>query len=149
MKNDIDNLLNSVFGRRSPRSESAPSAGTASKVPQLVLNTEPTAAQRRAAGEQDGRRRLQQRRAVSRKPAVKPAEKKPYASADLSSLEVRAAQAARDLEKLADSAPKTSAALDEAIALPTDFSARIARNTQIYIQEETKVCKQIDPWGGS
>ena len=40
-------------------------------------------------------------------------------------------------------------ALDEAIALPTDFSARIARNTQIYIQEETKVCKQIDPWGGS
>ena len=40
-------------------------------------------------------------------------------------------------------------ALDEAIALPTDFSARIARNTQIYIQEETKVCKHIDPWGGS
>ena len=40
-------------------------------------------------------------------------------------------------------------ALDEAIALPTDFSARIARNTQIYIQEETMVTKQIDPWGGS
>ena len=40
-------------------------------------------------------------------------------------------------------------ALDEAIALPTDFSARIARNTQIYIQNETKVCKQIDPWAGS
>ncbi len=40
-------------------------------------------------------------------------------------------------------------ALDEAIALPTDFSARIARNTQIYIQEETNVCKQVDPWGGS
>ena len=40
-------------------------------------------------------------------------------------------------------------ALDEAIALPTDFSARIARNTQIYIQEETYVCKEIDPWGGS
>jgi methylmalonyl-CoA mutase len=40
-------------------------------------------------------------------------------------------------------------ALDEAIALPTDFSARIARNTQIYIQDETKVCKVIDPWGGS
>ncbi len=40
-------------------------------------------------------------------------------------------------------------ALDEAIALPTDFSARIARNTQIYIQEETHVCKEIDPWGGS
>ncbi len=40
-------------------------------------------------------------------------------------------------------------ALDEAIALPTDFSARIARNTQIYIQEETQVCKEIDPWGGS
>lgn len=40
-------------------------------------------------------------------------------------------------------------ALDEAIALPTDFSARIARNTQIYIQEETKVCKEIDPWAGS
>lgn len=40
-------------------------------------------------------------------------------------------------------------ALDEAIALPTDFSARIARNTQIYIQNETKVCSQIDPWAGS
>ncbi len=40
-------------------------------------------------------------------------------------------------------------ALDEAIALPTDFSARIARNTQIYIQEETLVTKQVDPWGGS
>lgn len=40
-------------------------------------------------------------------------------------------------------------ALDEAIALPTDFSARIARNTQIYIQEETMICKEIDPWGGS
>ena len=40
-------------------------------------------------------------------------------------------------------------ALDEAIALPTDFSARIARNTQIYIQEETNVCKEIDPGGGS
>ena len=40
-------------------------------------------------------------------------------------------------------------ALDEAIALPTDFSARLARNTQLYIQDETKVCKIIDPWGGS
>ena len=40
-------------------------------------------------------------------------------------------------------------ALDEAIALPTDFSARIARNTQIYIQEETQVTRAIDPWGGS
>jgi len=40
-------------------------------------------------------------------------------------------------------------ALDEAIALPTDFSARIARNTQIYIQEETQVCRAIDPWAGS
>ena len=40
-------------------------------------------------------------------------------------------------------------ALDEAIALPTDFSARIARNTQIYIQEETYICKEIDPWAGS
>jgi methylmalonyl-CoA mutase len=40
-------------------------------------------------------------------------------------------------------------ALDEAIALPTDFSARIARNTQIYIQEETQVCRVIDPWAGS
>ena len=40
-------------------------------------------------------------------------------------------------------------ALDEAIALPTDFSARIARNTQIYIQNETKVTKHIDPWAGS
>ncbi len=40
-------------------------------------------------------------------------------------------------------------ALDEAIALPTDFSARIARNTQIYLQEETDICRVIDPWGGS
>ncbi|MDF1672614.1 MAG: methylmalonyl-CoA mutase [Vicingaceae bacterium] len=40
-------------------------------------------------------------------------------------------------------------ALDEAIALPTDFSARIARNTQIYLQEETEICKTVDPWGGS
>jgi len=40
-------------------------------------------------------------------------------------------------------------ALDEAIALPTDFSARIARNTQIYIQQETYITKVIDPWAGS
>jgi len=40
-------------------------------------------------------------------------------------------------------------ALDEAIALPTDFSARIARNTQIYIQEETNVTRSVDPWAGS
>jgi methylmalonyl-CoA mutase len=40
-------------------------------------------------------------------------------------------------------------ALDEAIALPTEFSARIARNTQIYIQEETQICKAVDPWAGS
>lgn len=40
-------------------------------------------------------------------------------------------------------------ALDEAIALPTDFSARIARNTQLYLQEETEICKAIDPWAGS
>lgn len=40
-------------------------------------------------------------------------------------------------------------ALDEAIALPTDFSARIARNTQLYLQEETKVTKTVDPWAGS
>lgn len=40
-------------------------------------------------------------------------------------------------------------ALDEAIALPTDASARIARNTQIYIQEETNICKTVDPWAGS
>ncbi len=40
-------------------------------------------------------------------------------------------------------------ALDEAISLPTDFSARIARNTQIYLQEETYITKQIDPWAGS
>ncbi len=39
--------------------------------------------------------------------------------------------------------------LDEAIALPTDFSARIARNTQLLLQEETNICKVIDPWGGS
>ena len=40
-------------------------------------------------------------------------------------------------------------ALDEAIALPTDFSARIARNTQIFLQEETSITKSVDPWGGS
>ena len=40
-------------------------------------------------------------------------------------------------------------ALDEAIALPTDFSARIARNTQLYLQEETGICRTIDPWAGS
>lgn len=40
-------------------------------------------------------------------------------------------------------------ALDEAIALPTDFSARIARNTQLYLQHETGICDVIDPWGGS
>ncbi len=40
-------------------------------------------------------------------------------------------------------------ALDEAIALPTDFSARIARNTQIYLQEETQICRAVDPWAGS
>lgn len=40
-------------------------------------------------------------------------------------------------------------ALDEAIALPTDFSARIARNTQLYLQDETQITKTVDPWGGS
>jgi methylmalonyl-CoA mutase len=40
-------------------------------------------------------------------------------------------------------------ALDEAIALPTEFSARIARNTQLYLQEETGICRVVDPWGGS
>jgi methylmalonyl-CoA mutase len=40
-------------------------------------------------------------------------------------------------------------ALDEAIALPTDFSARIARNTQLYLQHETGICDVVDPWGGS
>ncbi|MGE0626447.1 MAG: methylmalonyl-CoA mutase [Hyphomicrobiaceae bacterium] len=40
-------------------------------------------------------------------------------------------------------------ALDEAIALPTDFSARIARNTQLFIQQETGTCRIVDPWGGS
>jgi methylmalonyl-CoA mutase len=39
--------------------------------------------------------------------------------------------------------------LDEAIALPTDFSARISRNTQLYLQEETNICKSLDPWAGS
>jgi methylmalonyl-CoA mutase len=39
--------------------------------------------------------------------------------------------------------------LDEALALPTDFSARIARNTQLFIQEETEICRVVDPWGGS
>jgi methylmalonyl-CoA mutase len=40
-------------------------------------------------------------------------------------------------------------ALDEALALPTDFSARIARNTQIYLQEETGITHLVDPWAGS
>jgi methylmalonyl-CoA mutase len=40
-------------------------------------------------------------------------------------------------------------ALDEAIALPTDFTARIARNTQIYLEQETNICRSIDPWAGS
>lgn len=40
-------------------------------------------------------------------------------------------------------------ALDEAMALPTEFSARIARNTQIYLQEETNICRAVDPWAGS
>lgn len=40
-------------------------------------------------------------------------------------------------------------ALDEAIALPTEFSARIARNTQLYIQQETEICRSLDPWAGS
>ncbi len=40
-------------------------------------------------------------------------------------------------------------ALDEALALPTDFSARIARNTQLFLQEESDTCRVIDPWGGS
>ncbi|MBL0175057.1 MAG: methylmalonyl-CoA mutase [Ignavibacteria bacterium] len=40
-------------------------------------------------------------------------------------------------------------ALDEAIALPTDFSARIARNTQLFLQEETNICRVVDPWAGS
>jgi methylmalonyl-CoA mutase len=39
--------------------------------------------------------------------------------------------------------------LDEAMALPTDFSARIARNTQLYLQQETGICRTVDPWGGS
>ncbi|NQV03387.1 MAG: methylmalonyl-CoA mutase, partial [Bacteroidia bacterium] len=39
--------------------------------------------------------------------------------------------------------------LDEAIALPTDFSARISRNTQLYLQEETNICRSLDPWAGS
>ena len=40
-------------------------------------------------------------------------------------------------------------ALDEAIALPTDYSAKIARDTQLYIQKETEICRTVDPWGGS
>ena len=40
-------------------------------------------------------------------------------------------------------------ALDEALALPTDFSARIARNTQLFLQQETDTCDVVDPWGGS
>jgi methylmalonyl-CoA mutase len=40
-------------------------------------------------------------------------------------------------------------ALDEALALPTDFSARIARNTQLFLQQETDTCNVVDPWGGS
>ena len=40
-------------------------------------------------------------------------------------------------------------ALDEAIALPTDFSAKIARDTQIFIQQQTNICRSVDPWAGS
>jgi methylmalonyl-CoA mutase len=40
-------------------------------------------------------------------------------------------------------------ALDEALALPSDFSARIARNTQLFLQQETDTCRVVDPWGGS
>jgi methylmalonyl-CoA mutase len=57
------------------------------------------------------------------------------------------------IEAMAAAAGQTQSlhtnALDEALALPTDFSARIARNTQIYLQQETGVCRTIDPWGGS
>jgi methylmalonyl-CoA mutase len=57
------------------------------------------------------------------------------------------------LEALAASLGHTQSlhtnALDEAIALPTDFSARIARNTQLHLQDETGICKVVDPWGGS
>jgi len=57
------------------------------------------------------------------------------------------------LEALASACGHTQSlhtnALDEAIALPTDFSARIARNTQLYLQQETGICNVVDPWGGS
>ena len=57
------------------------------------------------------------------------------------------------LEALAASCGHTQSlhtnSLDEAIALPTDFSARIARNTQLHLQDETSICQVIDPWGGS
>ena len=57
------------------------------------------------------------------------------------------------LEALASATGHTQSlhtnALDEAIALPTDFSARIARNTQLHLQQETGICSVVDPWGGS
>jgi methylmalonyl-CoA mutase len=57
------------------------------------------------------------------------------------------------LEALASASGHTQSlhtnALDEAIALPTDFSARIARNTQLFLQQETGICNVVDPWGGS
>ncbi len=57
------------------------------------------------------------------------------------------------LEALASACGHTQSlhtnALDEAIALPTDFSARIARNTQLHLQQETGICNVVDPWGGS
>ncbi|MBK8478858.1 MAG: methylmalonyl-CoA mutase [Opitutaceae bacterium] len=57
------------------------------------------------------------------------------------------------LEALASTTGHTQSlhtnALDEAIALPTDFSARIARNTQLFLQQETGICATVDPWGGS
>ena len=57
------------------------------------------------------------------------------------------------LEALASACGHTQSlhtnALDEAIALPTDFSARIARNTQLHLQHETGICQVVDPWGGS
>jgi methylmalonyl-CoA mutase len=57
------------------------------------------------------------------------------------------------LEALAAAGGQTQSlhtnSLDEAIALPTDFSARIARNTQLYLQQETGICRTVDPWAGS
>src|SRR5918995_717911 len=75
-----------------------------------------------------------------------------YNSISISGYHIQEAGATADLElayTLADGVEYLKAALDEALALPTDFSARIARNTQLLLQQESGTTRPIDPWGGS